>query len=537
MATSSVGYYADFCLLKNPFEPAIADERDPEELILKGTHYIEKMNKIKIAVEGINENTSHVQFVIGPVGSGKTAVIKRALFELDYKLPRGHEHEVFQLTVGRGEGRRKVIGVYLRPQHEDSFKATVARALCSIYEHVTHSSVKNCTELSPSQLAGLVDEALSKAGAIGFFVVLDQLERVSDDVSKGIEFVREIYNAKRHGGLIVVSAVNRDDILRAVDVARRFIRSVDHIELEGLSRSEALNVLVYLLDYYRLPTCKEKVDDYYPFTREGLDILFDYLYSNRLRMSPGIIYEFLGEVLRSAVTHGLTPIGEREARLVLGLIGVVRLEWIDSLNMDPRLFRDAFTSFMQLLSLYTWPIAIPDWGEVKVEGILFTPGKLLEILEYERDVNKNETIKAKIRHAIDYAIVVRTPERMHVAYLIKVLRRATRTLVEAVNDSLSSITGFKFRGRTIVPDNIVYRLVVLDELPRTVLEGLSELRLNLRINVANPLVIRSYDPKTYGALMYIYRVVMERSDFEALINDEAVSTSITVLLEKLLVRP
>ncbi len=512
--------YHDVYLRGNPFEPAIADARPASDIVIEGTHYFRYVSQLKSAIKAMNKSTKSVVVIAGNIGSGKTAIIKRSLYDLGYDIKSEASHGKLMVN------NKGILVTYLRVPIDSTITSIV-----KVVAQLNKGTAGNFKEL-----AELVKKRVSDEAAIGYILILDQLERLrnpGEALNKLVPELRELYNmlGEEVGFMLILSTLRGvKGLSDAIDLFKKYIGTVHLINIRGLTQDEAKMMVRELLEHYRVPGIRVE-NPYYPFTEEGLDAILQELYRTSERHDPRVIYEHLGRALSIAVSHGLVPLTRDRALMVLSRMGLLMIEWLNALNIPYTNLKDALESCLRI-ARFLGSIEIGG-KRVSIEALI-TDARQMQSLFELKDENKRETFIKDLRRAVTYLLVLRDiSEQRPYIYFIKASVRPDKRLIESAKRAFELTKSVIYKGGAIVWQQVVYKVVCM-VIPKSVLNGLDLLGMKFNFRVEPPFVMSTDDPQTYGAMMYVWSMYQRyKRDVGVLRNDQYVSQSVTAFLDKM----
>jgi len=358
-------------LVANPFEPARAELRRPEDIVIVGEGHRKALDMITSLL--LEHEYPYLVILQGDWGTGKTAIIKKAIYELNRRI--GDKLLAIHFRIPRTEEGIPLDEVVFYLVIELYKIAEKANITLDKYIKNTIESWEKQEEISEEErrkARDLLFEILKAALKQGkkVLIAIDQFENLKITKKNDENFLfllREIFDEiGKHGQIVVVLSALTMRLREMYDteVWGKFIRATRIAQVGYLTRGDVLILFRTLLEKFREPEFQG--EPLTPFTVEAIEEIWRL--ANR---TPGRIYDISSNILSMAARKGIEKI---DGTIVRYLVGEYDFKWIDAIEKMP---------YMQLHEL--------------IRNLLEASRKLLDVIYIQTDVITSDNYSSFLR--------------------------------------------------------------------------------------------------------------------------------------------
>ncbi len=501
-------------LLRNPFNPAIAEERPPELLVIVGDEH-KKIRKIVEHRFLEAKKAKIMNFVVlrGRRGTGKSAIVRDFLLHR-LKLK---DSQIIDFRLDKELNFALTLAYFIKKileQHKPIGKFFIGD---SVIKDILSKELTELDYDSGLLVDKLFDILLKFKTGIPVIIVWDQLENLilrEEEQRSFLNFIRNISATlpkRLNAGVLFIITITPEkyiDLRNALRDEIAFIRNLESGALEMPMRLELKDVkelFAILLNKVRVRSKileeKLKVYPYYPFTEDAIKAIYDFADG-----VPGTIYELAKNVLEEAAVYpgALDIIDER---FVHDRILEISVEWYRALALPIVPLHDMLMELLDgakelgvireyqrlVMSLNSYPYILEAFGI----------RKLIE----EGKIPKDEADAITKKHILDYIVVYEREEGYYLT-LVRTARITIRSdVANGVSALLNRMLGFKYGISTIRKERIKYILLTYGSIGKTVKSILEQASITSGVPV-DILEININSPYIYGKVRSIYERII-----------------------------
>ena len=501
----------EYHLIDNPFQPPSAERRKPEDIIIVGDKHQEVLKAI---IDVVSSNHSHLIIVHGDWGTGKTALIKKAIYELESSLRDKLIATHFRLPRDGITFDELVFGLVKELYDSAYNKASISEGIAKIIkswksleeegEKISLKEIRKAKDILFTLLGDLVKQGKKVVIALDQF---ENLKVTKKNDEQFLNFLRDLFDEiGKQGQLVIILSVIAKKLRNMYDdeVWSKFIGSTSIYGLEYLGRDDVILLFKTLLERYREPEFKEhyKNKPLAPFTTDAIEEI--------RRIANGntrAIFDIAARVLDRAVRKG--SIGTIDSTLVKYLSGKYDFRWIDAIETLP---------YMELLELTR---RILEYSR-RLLDIIYFPTNIISrdnysyFLRPKQQLNDEdlERLLDHLRKGSNFFVYHKSPKGDKL-YIIKVSERLIRRdVVNNLHNALA-LSEPTFAESPIPPVNVSIILLTGGTISSQAIQAARGLEVAFGIKVKEKIIDTS-EPESYGRL----RSLVDRiEDLEEIYGD------------------
>jgi len=490
-------------LTRNPFDPPRADLRNPEDIIIVGRDHMEALENI---ISTFSESIGSKLIILrGDWGTGKTAIIKKAIYELKSRL---------------GD---TIYAIHFRiPREGIDYDEFLLRFFIELYDEAIKQGIDIAKELSEelNKLKGemtseefrvdknkiltclhaVLDNICSQRSKL--LIVIDQLENLKIPERNYEEFpvlLREFVDrlgAKCQIVIVLSAIIYKLKDMYDDDIWYRFIRAGTTIkDLHKISKEDTVELFKNLLTKYREPEYRDKCKPTDPFTIEAIYEIHKLANGG----IPGRIYDLALTILSEASRRGIEVIDEVAVRY---LAGEYDLRWVDAIERMP--YTDIQTIMDKILN-----VARELLGITYVRTDIFDTHNITSFVNLKKELREDELrdLVNSWKRGANYLVYYRVDEQPKVS-IVKVTEKLIRSdIIEHLHKVLE-LSHPKMMERPIPPINISVVLVTGGRITIQARHKAQGMEVAFGIKVREKIVDKT-EPKSYGRLRILYEDIRE----------------------------
>ena len=496
-------------LISNPFEPPTADRRKPEDIIIIGESHRDALDLITRSLQSTTE--SRLIILLGDWGAGKTAVIKRAIYELEQTL--GEKLFAVNYRIPRrGIDFNEFVSQIAIEAYTEALRKSIA--ISNTIENTIKTWIKNLRELEEYSISrdeaipillNMLIEVVRQGRKL--LIVIDQLENLQVPEKNYEEFpalLREIFdNVSKHGQVVIVLSAMTQRFLEifepSADIWRRFVRAgVEMKNLGRLKKDETILLFKTLLEKYREPEYREKYREeksLEPFTVKA--IMEIWRLANGI---PGKIYDISCTIISNAARKGIERI---DSTTVKYLSGEYRFEWIDAIERMP--YIDIYTLVSKILEASR---KLLDISYIQTD--IITKENFQSFLRLRGDIRNEKTIENLINswhRGANFLVYFQVNGRYKLS-IVKVSEKMIRRDVIAYLHRALSLSIPIFMERPIAPIDTFIVLITGGRITSHASYEARGLEVAFGIKVREK-IVDTTEPKSYGRIRALVEEIKE----------------------------